>query len=525
MNVLQMTNVLKNITTDVLVIGAGPTGLMAANQLNRFGIDFLIIDEKNCPTEQSRALSLSARSLELYQQLSLSDKVLQQSSIINGFSFYSGGKRKADVWLTDIGKGLSDFFHPMNIFEQSKNETLLNENLISFGKNVLWNNKFISLQENAEGINVAIKNNQTEEIKTINAKYVIGCDGVRSSVRHQRNFTFEGGTYENKFFVADTAITWKFGDDKIIMAPSDKVFVAFFPMKGEKRYRVLGTLPLEFTDKEEIDFDALETVIKKETQFDLNFDSVGWHSIYKLHHRCVDTFSKGRIFLAGDAAHIHSPAGGQGMNTGLQDAHNLAWKLAFVLKGIANPALLDTYNEERLPFAQSLLNFTDKGFSLMAGGNWWLRNFRKYILLSVIGRIMKFNKPKTLAFKTVSQLFYSYNKSSLSSSNTKEKLTFKEGDRLPCFQPGFLESFKEPVFHLIRISNSEILKNEIEEITKIFPFDIKLVEYKITNKWRKMGVSNDLYILVRPDHHILYIADTLGEPQIKQHLYKYFKVT
>ncbi len=512
------------MNTQVLIIGAGPTGLMAANQLNRFGIDFIIIDSKSCPTEQSRALAVSARSMELYQQLDLSDKVQEQATTINGFQIYTEGVRKANVMLNDIGKGFSDFYHFMNTFEQSKNEKLLNENLESYHKKVLWNYEFETAKENTNNVEVIIKNVQTSEKQSISATYVIACDGARSLVRHLFNFKFEGGTYENKFFVADTEMTWNLGYDKIILAPSDKVFITFFPLKGNNRYRVIGTLPLEFSDKEEIDFEELETVIKNATKFDLNFENVGWHSIYKIHHRCVDTFSKGRIFLAGDAAHIHSPAGGQGMNTGLQDGHNLAWKMAFVLKGIAKPELLNSYNEERLPFAQALLRTTDTGFSFLAGDGFWIRNFRKYIMLSLIGKLLTIKKLQPFIFKKLSQIDYSYKKYSLAFSNTTQKLKFEKGDRLPRIANGYFKHFKDPTFHLIRISDKSISEKEISEIKTNFPFHIKIVENKISENWKAFGVTAELYILLRPDHHILYLADKLNKVEIEQHLNKHFKV-
>lgn len=510
------------MNTDVLIIGAGPTGLMAANQLQRFNIDFLIVDQKSGTTDQSRALAVTARSMELYQQLRLSDKVLEQASLINGFNIYSEGERKTDVTLNDFGKGFSDFSHFMNTFEQSKNEKILYENLIAFGKNVIWNNEFVSLQENAQGIIAMIRNIQTLETQTVHAKYIIGCDGGRSPVRHSCDFTFEGGTYENKFFVADTRLSWKLDYDKIIVVPSDKVLIIFFPLKGDKRIRVIGTLPVKFADKEDIDFKELEIVIKNATKLDLHFDSVGWHAIYKIHHRCVDTFSKGRVFLAGDAAHIHSPAGGQGMNTGLQDAHNLTWKMAFVLKGIAKSALLTTYNEERLPFAKSLLNSTDKGFTILAGDGWFVRNFRKYILLSLIGKLLMIKKVRVFAFKKISQIAYSYNRQTLAYSNTKQKLNFRAGDRFPYVGSGILKNFEAPVFHLACISNAPVLESDRNKIKNAFPFEVNIIEYTITEAWRKFGVTSTLYILVRPDHHILYIADKLDDTEIKNLLGKYF---
>jgi len=163
----------------------------------------------------------------------------------------------------------------------------------------------------------------------------------------------------------------------------------------------------------------------------LEFEKINWFSIYNLHHRCVDDFNSGRVYLAGDSAHIHSPAGGQGMNTGLQDSYNIAWKLAFVLKKYAKPELLKTYNEERLPFAQWLLKFTDRMFNIMTSDNWFIARFRKHIVLNIISKVLSFKKVRPVIFRTVSQIWYSYHDKSFTFSTTNQKLGFKAGDRLP----------------------------------------------------------------------------------------------
>jgi 2-polyprenyl-6-methoxyphenol hydroxylase-like FAD-dependent oxidoreductase len=509
-------------TTDVVIIGAGPTGLMLANQLNRFGISFLVVDVKAHPTAESRAMSVTSRSMELYQQLGLSDTVLAQSLVIGGFAFYNNAKKIAEASLSEIGNPYSDFGRMTTTFEQNKNEAVLYENLKAQKENVCWNTSFVSVDETNERVIVEVKNNSMGVVQKINAKYIVGCDGARSAIRHQRDFTFKGGTYETKFYVADVCITWQLGYDKIVMAPAKGIFVAFFPLQGEKRMRVVGTLPKEFADKDEIDFEILETIIKKTSNFDLNFDSVGWHSVYKVHHRCVDEFSKGKIFLAGDAAHVHSPAGGQGMNTGLQDAHNLGWKFAYVVKGIAKHELLNTYNEERLPFAQSLIKYTDKGFTILASGHWFINFLRTYIILPLMGKLMRFDTAKILLFKKLSQLFYSYKKQSLSKTLTNQALTFKAGDRLPYIKNGFYNHFKDATFHLIFIAETTLSATDKLEIQNNFSFDIKIVENKLTDGWQKFGVATTLYILVRPDQHILYLADTLDKIAINKHLEKYF---
>lgn len=510
--------------TQVLIVGAGPTGLMAANQLMRFGIDFIIIDTKSCPTVESRAILVTARSLEIYQQMGLSQQVLEQGTKINSFNLYSQGKRKAEVLIGEIGKGMSEF-HYLLAFEQSKNEELLYKNLLANNKIVHWNTEFIEITENKNQVIAKTKNNN--EIKNITAHYLIACDGAKSPVRHQLHFPFEGGTYDNKFFVADTILNWDLECDKMLVSPGDKNFCVFLPLKGENCYRVLGTLPKAYANNENITFSDIEKVVIETVGIKIKFEKTNWFSVYKLHHRCVNNFNNNRIFLAGDSAHVHSPAGGQGMNTGLQDAYNLTWKMAFVLKKHAHPELLNTYTEERLPFAQWLMKFTDRGFNMMTNDNWFIKNFRKHIALNIVGKILGMKRMKPRLFKTLSQIWYSYNGKSLSKSSTKQKLTFKVGERLPYIDDAntnnkFYELFKEPSFHLLYIGKHELNSEIYDRVKKAFPFSVKIIKQDLTEKWKKRGVNNQLFVLVRPDNYMAFIADNFSEMEIKDYLKKYF---
>jgi len=509
-----------NFTTEVLIIGAGPTGLMAANQLMRFGIDFIIVDCKNGPTKESRAIAVTARSLEIYQQMGLSQQAIEKGKRMNAFNLYSGGKEKAKVKIGEIGKGFSEFSY-MLAFEQSRNEEMLAHNLESNGKKIHWNYEFVELKEYNDAIHAVVKNNN--ELYSINAKYLIACDGARSPVRHQLNFSFKGGTYDHKFFVADTKLNWKLEYDNLVLTPGDKNFCGFLPLYGEKNYRVLGTLPKEFANREDITFNDIEKVIKQTAGIEMNFEEVSWFSIYKLHHRGVDHFSQGRVFLAGDSAHIHSPAGGQGMNTGLQDAYNLCWKLAFVLRQNANPELLNTYNEERLPFAKFLLKFTDRGFNMMTSDKWYIRFFRKYIAFNLVRFVSGSGRIKPLLFKTISQTGYSYKKSSLSFNKSKQKLKFTSGDRLPYLHgENIYPEFTAAGFHLLHINADEISEEKRKMINNLFPFPVKIIESKITEGWTKLGMKSELFILVRPDNYLGLIMDSLDVEMIKNYLKKYF---
>lgn len=230
----------RSLYTDVLIIGAGPTGLMAANQLMRFGIDFIILDKKSGPTKESRAILVTARSLEIYQQMGLSDQIISGGKLVKSFNIYSQGKRMVELMIGEMGKGLSEFSHIV-AFEQSKNEELLVENLKKNSQSIYWNHEFVHLEDQEDAIRVAIKND-FEEVG-IKAKYLIACDGASSPVRNQLNFTFKGGTYAHRFFVADTTIQWEQGYDKLILTPGPKNFCGFFPLYGNESIRMIGTLP------------------------------------------------------------------------------------------------------------------------------------------------------------------------------------------------------------------------------------------------------------------------------------------
>lgn len=515
---------LVNRKTDVLIVGAGPTGLMAANQLLRFGIDFIIIDKKSGPTKESRAILVTARSLEIYQQMGIADHATNNGVSIKSFNLFYNGKRKTEVKIGELGKGQSEFSY-MLAFEQSKNEELLSQNILKTGKEILWNHEYVSLTEHDDKITVVTKNN--EKTTTINAKYLIACDGAKSPIRHQLNFNFKGGTYDHQFFVVDTILQWDLGYDKLIITPGKKNFCAFLPLQGNQTYRVLGTLPKEFADKENIEFKELEKVIIETIGVNLKFEKVNWFSTYKLHHRAVEHFSQGNIFLAGDSAHIHSPAGGQGMNTGLQDVYNLCWKLALVLNNRAHKKLLDTYNKERLPFANMLLKFTDRGFNMMTNTNWFIQFFRKHIAMNMANLVLSLPKVRQVAFKTISQTGYSYKNSSLSKSLSKQKLNFKAGDRLPFMDTinssnKFYELFKEPSFHLLHIGNTALESHVKEDIKNTFPFSVKLVESSLSETWQKHGVKHELFILVRPDNYMAFIFDSFNKSDITHYCKEYF---
>ena len=366
------------IKTDVIIIGAGPTGLALACQLTRYGVDFVIVDKAQGVTPYSKALGVHARTLEIYEQIDLAQKAVEQGTVAGRVRMLEGGAVLGEVDLSNVGEGLSPYPY-MLVLEQSRNEQLMYEWLKGHGRDVLWQTELETFSQDATTVTAQVKSSSGES-QTIEGKYLVGCDGPHSPVRHALGLNFEGSTFGRLFYVADVRIDWKFSHDALTVCIAPHGVVAFFPMPGEKRWRIVGAFP-EGHEKEEgeVLYEEIEARIKEEAELELDITRVDWFSTYKVHTRHVDKFSSGRCFVAGDAAHIHTPAGGQGMNTGIQDAYNLAWKLALVLKHSAHERILDTYNEERLPNAKRLTATTDRMFNLAAGKDWFVGLIRTTI--------------------------------------------------------------------------------------------------------------------------------------------------
>ncbi|MEO8149401.1 MAG: FAD-dependent monooxygenase [Bacteroidia bacterium] len=499
----------------VLIIGAGPTGLMMAAQLARFGVDFRIVERNAFPSEKTKAIAVQARTLEIYEQMNLIDEVLEGGLKFKTTHIIGNGVVKANIQIGDFGKDQSPYPF-IQIFTQDKNERLLISYLEKFNKSVEWSKEYSDLKEVENGVEVKVKSSDGT-IETIVADYVVACDGGKSPVRHSLKIPFKGDTYEQVFFVADTAVDWKYGYGDLFLCMGKNKFAAFFPMPGEKRFRVVSIIPEKFLGKAETTFDDIKKIITDELNIKAEFYDTSWFAEYRIHHRVVSTFSKGRIFLAGDAAHIHSPAGGQGMNTGLQDAYNLAWKLASVLKHNANKNLLDTYNEERLPNAIRLVNTTDRAFTFIINANPFLR-------ANVIPVIAKFaiRIPfiKKFMFKGISQIGITYEKFSLA-RGTNSKI--KAGQRLP-YTELFLNKddvniytlLKAPSFHILICQKEKVddekIKSLSSSLAKIIPDFIKVIVIDPLQTYPQecWGIRTNSIIIVRPDNYIGCIVNEIN---------------
>jgi 2-polyprenyl-6-methoxyphenol hydroxylase-like FAD-dependent oxidoreductase len=508
--------------TDVLIIGAGPTGLSLACQLTRYGVDFIIVEKNEGVTPYSKAVGVQARTLEIYEQLGLAERAVEQGAIAGRARLLVGGEVRGEIDLSNIGQGLSEYPF-MLLFEQSKNERLLYEYLQSRGKEVLWKTELEGFSQNGVGTAARVKREQGAS-SLIEAKYLVGCDGAKSPVRHGLGLSFEGSTFERMFYVADAEVDWKFSHDALHVCLSKDTLLIFFPLKGEKRYRIVGSFP-EGHEKEEGDvlYEEIEREINEKAKLELDIHDVEWFSTYKVHTRHVNRFSEGRGFLAGDSAHIHTPAGGQGMNTGIQDGYNLAWKMALVLKYGADEKLLDTYNEERLENAKHLLQTTDRMFQLGAGPEWFLAFFRTHVLPSMARYILSFDAVKHFVFPLISQIGINYRHGSLSRHDGDEDFKVKAGDRMPYFLFGgesVYDKLRQPKFHLLSFSNEpgefQSLETELESLyAGIVDFNAFALNRHVSDIF---GTDESFNVLLRPDNYIGYISKDTSTACLKVYL-------
>jgi 2-polyprenyl-6-methoxyphenol hydroxylase-like FAD-dependent oxidoreductase len=512
----------ETINTDVLIVGAGPTGLSLACQFVRHGVDFVVVEKNEGVTPYSKAIGVQARTLEVYEQLGLAEKAVGQGAVAAKARLLTGGEVRGEMDLSNIGEGLSPYPFVL-MLEQSKNERLLYEYLQSRGKDVLWNTELESFSQSGSGVAARVRTAGGAS-RTVEAKYLVGCDGAKSPVRHALGLSFEGSTFERMFYVADAQVDFDLSHDALQVCLSRDSFVVFFPLKGEKRYRIVGVFPEEFAKEEgDVLYEEIERRTREEAKLELDIHDVEWFSTYKVHTRHVARFSEGRCFLAGDSAHIHSPAGAQGMNTGIQDAYNLAWKMALVLRGEADGRLLETYNEERLENAKHLLETTDRMFQLAAGSEWVLAFLRMNVLPPVAQYILRFDSVKKFVFPLISQIGINYRHSSLSGHAGDGHFKVKAGDRMPYFLTGgesIYDKLRRPKFHLLIFSNagSDLRPSETGldgRFAELVDFNAVPLDAHVADLF---GRDEPFSVLLRPDNYIGFISPDVSAGGLSAYL-------
>lgn len=474
----------------VLIVGAGPTGLAFALWLARSDTPFRLIDRKPGPGEGSRAMAVQARTLEFYRQLGIADDVIASGFRLDRLHLRNESREIAAVPLGDVGKGLSPYPFALS-FPQDDHERLLIDRLRVAGHAVEWDTELTGFTQHDGGVRADLRKPGSEEHWA--GPYLCGCDGAHSAVRHGLGVGFPGGTHDQLFYVADAEADGAWSGRDITGYIAEKTFCLAFPVRSPGMFRFIGLVPEALRGRDDLGFDDLRGAVEQVTA--TRVTRVNWFSSYPVHHRVADHFRQGRVFLAGDAGHVHSPAGGQGMNTGIGDAVNLAWKLAAVLAGRADASLLDSYEAERVPFARSLVATTDRIFEAVVGRSLLARTVRTVFAPYILPFVLRFSAVRRAQFRLVSQTRIAYRASPLSDGSAGG---VHAGDRLPWVEGADnYAPLKSLEWQLHVYGTATAGLRQFAAGAKL-----PLHEWPWTGAARRAGLARDALYLVRPDGHI-----------------------
>jgi len=342
---------MNSMQQDIVIVGAGPTGLALGAELYRLGASPLILDRQAAGENTSRACVVHARTMEVLEAIGATPELLQQGLIVPIFRIREGDRILAAVSFTDLKTA-----YPYTLMcPQNRVEAILLERLQSLGGSVQRLTEVVDIRPAENEVQLQTKNG--EGAKTIHAGWVVGCDGSHSIVREKSSIRFEGSAYEESFLLADLEMDWPLSRDEVALFYCDEGLMVVAPLP-ENHYRVVATVQQAPTEPSIADF---ESILKRRGPQNgrVSIRRMVWASNFHIQHRVAESVRKGRVLLAGDAAHVHSPAGGQGMNTGIQDGISLAGALNRTLRD-GDDAILDKWQKERLKVAHSVVDFTDR---------------------------------------------------------------------------------------------------------------------------------------------------------------------
>jgi 2-polyprenyl-6-methoxyphenol hydroxylase-like FAD-dependent oxidoreductase len=342
--------------TEVLIVGAGPAGLTMAAELRRHGVSSHIVDAAAEPASTSRAIAVHSRTLELLEATGASARLLREGLRLTCAEFHAEHDSAGQISFDGI-----DAPYPFILsVSQATTERVLTECLSDLGGTVERALTLLSFTQSSEGVTSTLER-QDGTHETVRSRWLIGCDGAHSTVRRVLGLPFMGAPYAEQFLLADVTIAWPMPSNRVdsFFHPDGMLLVIPLPGGRHRIIAALGTDP-EQNESDNPNFEQLQQLFSKRVPIPAALTDAAWISRFRIHHRVVHQYREGRVFVAGDAAHLHSPAGGQGMNTGIQDAINLAWKLGLCISGDSHDSLLDTYGEERIPIAHSVISLTDR---------------------------------------------------------------------------------------------------------------------------------------------------------------------
>jgi 2-polyprenyl-6-methoxyphenol hydroxylase-like FAD-dependent oxidoreductase len=510
--------------TDVLIVGAGPTGLTLAAQLHALGATVRIVDRGTDRAHESRALAVQPRTLEVLAQLGLAATLVERGRRGVRVRLHLG-RRVVELPLFDIG--IPDTAYPFLLFvSQAETERVLVEHLAAGGIRV---ERAVELAgfRTEDGMVAGTLRHADGSVEAAQARWLAGCDGARSTVRHLAGIPFEGGTYPQTFALGDLEVDG-LEPDAVHAFLTATGILFFFPLGSPASWRLLAMRPTaagnHAAEPDAPSLADLQAIADGYTGGRLRLHDPAWLTWFRLHHRHAARYRAGPVRLAGDAAHVHSPAGGQGMNTGIQDAWNLGWKLALVARGIADPALLDSYEQERRPVGGFVVRYTDRLFAVATAANPLLRLLRAQLAPRVARLALRPARLRALGFRTLSQLAVNYRHSpAVHEGEPAPRRGPRAGDRLPDARLAddgractLHDALRPPGFHLLlcgppggwderRVARLQGRDRGVLVVHRLAVQAAPGVLHDVAGEaFARLGVDRTAQYLARPDGHVGY---------------------
>ncbi|MFE6170725.1 FAD-dependent monooxygenase [Streptomyces sp. NPDC056464] len=487
---------------DVLIVGAGPTGLALAAQLRAYGTRFRIVDRSLDRVRESRALGIQPRTLEALAGFGVTEELLARGNPAVGLRLHLR-RRTVSVPLFDIGA--TDTPYPFLLFlSQAETESVLGEHLAARDVTVERGTELVRLERQGPYVDCLLRSRDGVE-ESVTARHVVGCDGAHSTVRTQAGIGFEGYAYPQTYLLADLEVDGlEPGAVHSYMTGGGMVF--FFPLGSPAPWRMLAMRPSR-APEDKVTVPMLQGIAERYGAEGLVLRDPVWMTEFRLHNRGAARYRSGPFFLAGDAAHIHSPAGAQGMNTGIQDALNLGWKLALVCRDAAPEELLETYGAERAPVGRAVRRFTDRAFVIGTSPNPVLRFARERLVPRVAPLVKHATTLRRRVFRTVSELGIHYRRSPASTTGTRPpRRGPRAGDRLPDLPRGLQARTAAPGWHLLLAGPPHLWPDE--RLAPVLTGRAGLITvHRLGDRSPWPGVAQGL---VRPDGHLGYVARGAG---------------
>ena len=407
----------------VLVCGAGPVGTAAAMALAFHGVPVRIIDKNDGPSGLSKALSMWARTLEVLDGIADSDLFMEAGVRMAGVTLFRSGSVFGSVEFDRIPSRFK-----IGVFlSQVETERILRERMAEFGVEIERNTELLSFEDHGDHVMATLRTPDGQE-ETSRHSWLVGCDGAHSIVRHQLGLEFPGSGTPDRFVLADVAVDGPVADDRVTVFITDIGPTVFFPF-AEGRYRFMTTTPDVPATAGDPDLEEIQRIIDDRMGVPITVSDPHWLGAFRVNERVLERYQEGRCLLAGDAAHVHSPLGGQGMNTGIQDVLNLAWKIWLVERGVGGERLIESYSEERVPVGEQVVSITSRATAIQTTRN----PVFKYLRNKALGIALHFDKPHELLGEALSMIRINYRDHGLRGADaiSRHQDALQAGERVP----------------------------------------------------------------------------------------------